>query len=141
MNRRTCLAAVLLLILMTASGCGSGGKDEGITVTGTVTLDGQPLPIGQIVFEIPNSTEQRIGGIENGKFEVKGVPVGKVRAAIRTSIMQGRFAAEQKFASKAGGTADKPAFTPVPTKYEDIGKANLEYDVESGKSITIELKK
>lgn len=134
------LAAVCLPLCLLA-GCGGGGKDEGVTVTGTVTLDGQPLPAGQVVFEIPNSTEQRIGGIDNGKFEVKGVPVGKVRAAVRTSMMQAQYAAEQRFASKAGGKANKPDFVPVPPRYEDVGKANLEFDVAPGKPITIELKK
>lgn len=132
------LVALAALALV---GCGGGSQDQGVTVTGTVTIDGQPLPAGQVVFEIPNSTEQRIGGIDNGKFEVKGVPVGKVRAAVRTSMLAGRFAAEQNFASKAGGKAEKPTFIPVPLKYEDVGKANLEFDIAPGKPVTIELKK
>ncbi|MCU0706227.1 MAG: hypothetical protein MUF18_19865, partial [Fimbriiglobus sp.] len=122
-SRSVLLAASFALLAFT--GCG-GSKEEGLTVTGTVTLDGQPIPVGQVVFEIPNSTEQRVGGIDKGKFEVKGVPAGKVRAAVRTSMMQAQYAASQQFASKAGGKAEKGEFIAVPARYEDVGKANLE---------------
>lgn len=132
----------LLFVLVPLVGCGGGTTDKGVTVTGTVTLDGQPLPTGQVVFEIPNSHEQRVGGIgEGGKFEVKEVPVGKVRVAVRTSMFQAQYSAEQKFASRAGGKADKPAFVSVPAKYENPGTANLEFEIVDGKPITIELKK
>ncbi len=132
---------VCSLVVGCLLGCGGSTKDEGITVTGTVTLNEQPLPVGQVVFEIPNSSEQRIGGINEGKFEVRGVPVGKVRAAVRTSMMQAQYAAQQKFAAKTGGKADKPDFLPVPAKYEDVAKAGLEFDIQPGKPIKIELKK
>lgn len=136
------LRGVLVLLAATAvAGCGSPSADEGITVTGTVTLDGQPLPVGQVVFEIVNSSEQRIGGISNGRFEVRGVPVGKVRAAVRTSMMQAQYAAQQKFAVKSGGKADQPDFVAVPARYEDVGKSGLEFDIRPGQPITIELKK
>jgi hypothetical protein len=133
------LAGWLAVLLL--AGCGGGKPDDGITVSGTVTLDGQPLPAGQVVFEVANSSQQRIGGIDNGRFEVHGVPAGKVRAAVRTSMMQAQQSAEQKFAQKSGGKADKAAFVPVPAKYEDVSKAGLEYDVAAGKEIAIELKK
>lgn len=123
------------------AGCGGPGADEGITVTGTVTLDGLPLPVGQVVFEIVNSSEQRIGGISNGQFEVRGVPIGKVRAAVRTSMMQAQYAAQQKFAVKSGGKADKPDFVAVPARYEDVGKSGLEFDIRPGQPVVIELKK
>lgn len=135
-------AFVLLFALVPLVGCGGGTQDTGVTVTGTVTLDGQPLPVGQVVFEVPNSHEQRVGGIdEGGKFEVKEVPVGKVRVAVRTSMFQGQYSAEQKFATRAGGKADKPAFVPVPAKYENPATAQLEFDIVPGKPINIELKK
>jgi hypothetical protein len=64
-----------------------------------------------------------------------------VRAAVRTSMFQGQQAAEQRFANRAGGKADKPTFVPVPARYENPATARLEFDIVAGKPITIELKK
>jgi hypothetical protein len=127
--------------MLIASGCIPRSKTEGITVTGTVSLDGAPLTAGQVVFVLP-SGEERVGGIgEGGKFEIKEVPIGHVKAAVRTSYLQGQIAADQKFASKSGHKADSPTFVAVPPKYEDPKTANLELSIENGKSITINLKK
>jgi hypothetical protein len=134
-------AFALLLALVPLAGC-DGKSDKGVTVTGRVTLDGQPLPAGQVVLEIPGNREQRVGGIAaDGKFEVREVPPGKVRVAVRTSMFQGQQSAEQRFAARAGGKADRPTFVPVPTKYENPGTSRLEFDVVAGQPLTIELKK
>lgn len=138
--RRT--VGLLALVALAAGGCGGGSKDEGVTVTGRVTLNGDPLPKAQVVFEIPNSTEQRIGGVgEDGRYEVKGVPVGKVRVAVRTSFLQGQAMADRNFATKAGAKAERASVVMVPARYENPGTANLEFTVEPGKPLDIELKK
>lgn len=70
---------VLVLLLPLAVGCG-GGKG---TVSGTVTLDGQPLPVGNIAF-LPSQGPGASGRIEDGKYSVKGVPAGQVTVTVET---------------------------------------------------------
>jgi hypothetical protein len=133
---------LLVAALLPLPGCGGSSSDEGVTVTGRVTLDGAPLPGGQVVFEIANPAGQRVGGIaEDGTYEVKGVPEGKVRVAVRTSFLQGQAAAAGKFAQKAGVKAEKLSLVLVPARYENPDTAKLEYTVEAGKPIDIALKR
>ena len=128
------------LLAMTMLGCYSDSQ-EGTTVTGTVTLDGQPLPRGQVVFEPENTTVQLFGGIDNGKYSVTGVPVGKVHAAVKTKMFEQMNRAHDKFAMKAGSKADKVALVHVPSRYEEVRSANLGYTVTRDAVIDIELKK
>jgi hypothetical protein len=70
---RRVLVAVLLGLLVTVTGCGPGG----VTVSGTVTLDGEPLKEGHIVFRpVPAlAKSEAIGGpIKDGKYQVKARP-------------------------------------------------------------------
>jgi hypothetical protein len=58
-----------------AAGCG-GGSDA--SISGTVTLDGQPLAKGDITFSAEGGQGGTGGGsIVAGKYEVKQLPPGK----------------------------------------------------------------
>jgi len=62
---------MLALLVPLAVGCGKGkGK-----VSGTVTLDGQPLPAGTINF-LPSKGTGAGGSIEDGKYSIDNVPAG-----------------------------------------------------------------
>ena len=72
-----------------ASGCGSGGNL--LPVSGTVTLDGQPLKAGDVQFHPEGSQnpsqEMPIGHIKDGKYELttrgkKGAPPGKYKVVV-----------------------------------------------------------
>ncbi len=62
------LLVALFCCLLTA--CGPGGTTEvpGAPVSGTVLLDGKPMPSGQIEFAHPESPETQKLKIEDGKF-------------------------------------------------------------------------
>jgi hypothetical protein len=75
------LAAALLTCL---GNLGCGGDDvanlpDTVTVKGTVTLDGKPLPAGEIIFDSDADRENSLtaaGEIKDGKYTLE-VTVGK----------------------------------------------------------------
>ena len=89
-----CIAVVAMCI---CSGCGNGGRFEIAPVSGTVTLNGQPLTEARIGFEPMATTGSLAGGSgsyattdEQGKFELStvhgkaGAVIGRHRVWIRT---------------------------------------------------------
>jgi hypothetical protein len=72
------------LALVIVAGCG-GSKVKRVNVSGTVTLDGQPVPHGTISFTPADKTTQgnTAGGeITEGKYSVANVTPGKNRVEI-----------------------------------------------------------
>jgi hypothetical protein len=111
-SRRVLFLGVLALSVPLAVGCGGKGK-----VSGTVTLDGQPLPAGTITF-VPSKGPGAAGKIEDGKYSVTGVPVGKMTVTVETDTIKQEMvalaAASQPVQRSGGGrmTADKLAKMP-----------------------------
>lgn len=62
--------AGLAICLLFTTGCGaSSDAPQTVKVEGTVTLDGEPLPSGSIVFDPADGVGgSSAGGIENGTF-------------------------------------------------------------------------
>ena len=85
MNRIISSILVCMLALAVVVGCGSGSK-KGPTVkwSGTVTIEGQPLPSnaqGQIIVQSNNATGASRGDqadIVNGSYSLQSVPKGEV---------------------------------------------------------------
>lgn len=73
---RTLCLLPLCLVLVT--GCSGGASDAPTTytVSGKVTLDGKPLPKGDIVFEAvdPTTSNSYAGRIENGSYRFESTP-------------------------------------------------------------------
>jgi hypothetical protein len=85
------LVIVALPLALVLAGCGDSSSD-GI-VRGEVTLDGKgPLKKGQIRF-VPTDTKKRPaeGEIVDGKFEVRGVPVGEAKVEITAPKVVGKI--------------------------------------------------
>ena len=102
--RRLNLAIVVLVALGLAVGCSGSGDDlPREPVSGTVTLDNQPLASGSISF-IPVSGSGGGGGaITDGKFSIAregGLVPGSYTVAIYASATQG----EQTKPKMASGT-------------------------------------
>lgn len=118
----------LLLVLPVVIGCG-GGKEGQMTVTGSVTLDGQPLESGRIIFmpkEKGSATATSGGGkIENGKYEAE-VSSGKMGVSIRASKDVPIENPSEE--DKARGLTTRPE-SIIPARYND--KSELEADVSS----------
>jgi hypothetical protein len=83
-RQRTSLA----IILLAALGCGQTSDLDKVVVRGTVTLDGQPIPNGELRFIPTNGTKGPISGgpIKDGAYVAQGrggVPVGEHRVEIK----------------------------------------------------------
>ena len=105
-NRSTwCVGALALsLCLLTfSSGCGKGGKGS---VSGEVTVDGKPLPIGTIVFT-PSQGPAVAAEIIDGKYSAIGVPTGDVKVSLDLNSL--KMLVDQA-APKGGAAAVGAAF-------------------------------
>lgn len=86
MQNKILLAPALLAALLTTAGC---GDDNGlIPASGTVTIDGQPLTVGQVMVS-PEGARQAIGVLDDqGRFSLScykpgdGVPRGAHPVAV-----------------------------------------------------------
>ncbi len=95
----------LALALATSTGCGSGdGADYAsiglVPITGTVTLDGQPLEGAVVMFEAPDTTFCYGTTDAEGHYELKfnsevmGVPPGEKVVRIGTTASTGEVDTE-----------------------------------------------
>ena len=79
----------LALVLILTSGCGGeAGVVKKVTVTGTVTYDGQPVD-GVIMFTLGEASlkggSNTTGFVKSGKFSVAGVTPGKNTVTVAAS--------------------------------------------------------
>jgi hypothetical protein len=81
------LLPTALALAVLAAGCGPAGRG---TLSGSVTLDGQPLALGAISLEpLPAAAGEATGGlVRDGRYELTGKAaprVGRYRVAITAS--------------------------------------------------------
>ncbi|MBA4191634.1 MAG: hypothetical protein C0467_26950 [Planctomycetaceae bacterium] len=82
LTRLACTGVLVGLCVL--AGCGGGSDPNLVHVSGTVTVDGKPLPLGMIVFEPDpakgNRGQQGHADIKDGQFDTrqsgKGVALG-----------------------------------------------------------------
>ncbi len=148
---RICLlTATLGFCLLAGAGCGS---KEG-TVSGKVTLKGQPLPMGVIAFTVPGKSGDvvRSGGINNGEYRVEKIPPGEATVTVVTGVNPAKFANHPLMPGGMGGfkvpkggaasVSTAPAFhadeskfniVAVPPKYRNTKESPLKCTVSGGK--------
>ena len=119
-----CTTKLLGAFLLATALAGCSSKPAGGTVKGMVTLDGQPLPAGQILFiAVDQSTPSAEGTITSGQFETL-VPPGEKRVEIRSPKVTGK--------RKAYNTPDSPTVDTVvellPAKYNVNSELKLTVD-------------
>jgi hypothetical protein len=131
-------AAVAVLGIMTASGCGKSGYTELglVDVSGSVTLDGKPLPNAKIAFEGEDKRSAMGTTNASGQYtlmydsQTRGTtPGAKIVRITTVEAGEGGGAAE-------GATAAKET---VPARYNS--QSELKADVSaSNKTFNFELK-
>jgi len=127
------LTLALCLIIAGLSGCYSEGPQP---VSGTVTVDSQPLASGEILF-VPEDGQQgaEAGTIENGKFALKS-KTGKMKVQITS---QREIAGKTERGAMGESLAKTEQF--LPAKYNtatvltaDVpegGKSDYEFALDS----------
>jgi hypothetical protein len=116
---------LLVMIWLPALGCGSAKTFD---VSGVVTLDGKPLPSGDIVF-VPADKTRPVGvAIKDGRYQLRSLP-GKMRVEIRpgTEILP------TKESMKAGRRqiVDEPY---IPPQYNDSSTLSATIPTADGKN-------
>ncbi len=81
MRKTHSLVMTVLILILISSGCGRTDPNKG-AVSGSVTLDGEPLDHAQIVFRDPQGQQASAGGkIVKGEYELE-TPVAAMRVEI-----------------------------------------------------------
>jgi hypothetical protein len=133
-------ATLLVLLLLTAVGCGS---QSGGTVTGKVTYRGEVVPAGIVFFF--GSGEQAVSAqiAADGSYEASGVPLGDVKIAVngpppRPSKEQ---AANNPMLRKRGYVPPDEKSVSIPAKYSRPNTSGLYLTVTEGaQTFNVELK-
>ena len=140
MDRSTCLTilAVVGLALLPAAGCSDSGPELG-TVSGTVTLDGKPLPKATIEFQPGPGGSPSYGDTdEDGYYELlygigkPGAMVGKHEVRISTYRKE---AADDEGLSPA---IEYPEL--LPPKYNEESELTCEVKSGSNEGVNFDLK-
>lgn len=137
----------LCVVCLTCMGCGSGGPDLG-EVSGTVTMDGEPLDNALVTFTPVEGGRSSTGKTdENGNYTLSfadrtGALVGTHEVSVMTlTDVEGEDMSEVSSDSDAymeqamGGASDYDNATvteQIPAKYNT--ETELTFEVESGKN-------
>lgn len=88
---------VLTLVASLAAGPNAALSDEAVTVKGTVTLDGKPLPGGRIIFHL--GADQFVGAkIKDGAFKLDRAPAGTHKVTVESPGLPARYTSEEQSA-------------------------------------------
>ena len=134
------ISAVLLLAAVV--GCGETNALNRQAIQGTVTLDGQPIPIGTIRFSPELQTGVASGGpIANGSYSIRavdGLPPGKY--LVRIYATQPDNSSEEGM--PPGLATEKPGIDLIPAQYNssseltcdvvDRNENRFVFDLKSG---------
>lgn len=110
------LAAVGCIVLVfSVAGCGGSGR-RSVDVTGTVTIDGAPVQMGQVDFEITEDGDLPSGApISNGVYRLKSTP-GRKKVRV-TAIDPASLPTGSNDTAKLDAKGPPMAKSLVPEKY------------------------
>jgi hypothetical protein len=140
---RAAQAGLVALVCWAISGC--GGRTTA-TVTGTVTLDGKPVPAGTVSFFASDQDPVSVPISSDGTYTATDVPTGPVKVAVLTPLAPSeRVAGATQMKRRFGRGKPMPStinVVSVPTKYSDPARSGLGLDVNAGSQpYDIKLKK
>jgi hypothetical protein len=129
-------AAAIAAANLALGGCDRGPPSG--AVNGEVTLDGQPVKNGRILFTpIDRQTQPAGGTISDGKFTVSDVPVAKMRVEINGNKVIGK---RRVYEDSPNSPIVEEVAELVPRKYNinseltlDVkeGSQTVQYDLKS----------
>ena len=123
MRRTRCGLMILACLALFFCGCGGGGIPR-TAVSGSVSLDGQPLQDGNILF-IPMEEGPSAGGaIEGGRYQLdgeQGPSPGRYRVEIRAYRDTGRTERDE-----LTGEAERLMTPIIPPRYNRESELEIE---------------
>ena len=133
---RSGLGLLVLAALLAVPGC--GGKKTA-TVSGKVTYQGQPVPLGAIYFNGPDG-QLSMGILQNdGSFTATDVALGEVKATVQARD-PGIYAQQIRGPGNAVAAKTSPAaFVAVPAKYAETSTTDLTFTI-TGDTKDLEVK-
>jgi hypothetical protein len=143
---RRCLARLTglsgLALSLACAGCGGGDELPRQSVSGTVTLDGEPLALGVIQFLPASAAEPTSAGaqIKDGSFAIPrddGPTPGNYKVIINSSGDQRQLTA----AESSGEKAPKLAAELIPPQYNDKSILSAKVEADKANSFDFPLKK
>lgn len=146
MNRNSCMVRTISLWVVSLSLCGCGSDSDQPElghVTGTITMDGNPLVSTVVVFSPDNGRPARGKTDAEGKYELtyigqtRGAKIGHHRVEIAPNE-EGED--ESEIEAATAGESDSTPITPVkPGKVSVPARYNtdsvLEADVKAGENV------
>jgi hypothetical protein len=136
--RAGALPSAGLFLLLLSVGCTGKGS-----ISGRVTLDGKPLPLGTITFHSEEGRHDVFNAsIRDGSYAIDGVQAGKARVTI-VSVDPARVGAAAASTGQAGGSdvkpraapAATPGFVAVPERYANPEQSGLTWQVLVGAQV------
>jgi hypothetical protein len=113
LNRKLLAISTALLVLGVVVGCSGAKKDE-VEVTGSVTIDGEPIPQGVVQFVAADGQTPTGGGvIKDGKYQAK-VPPGEKKVLVLGTKVVGQ---EPEYPDDPKSTMRDKLETVTPPQY------------------------
>jgi hypothetical protein len=116
-----CSSAMLLIIFA----CGCNRASSVYEVTGVVTLDGQPLKDGEVLFSAADNTSSSAGKIQAGRYRLEAA-AGSHTVIINSSVKERNPHPQPPGAPRGDEWYYKSL---IPTRYND--KTTLTTEVEA----------
>jgi len=126
MFKSTCTLAACFALL-TLTGCGSDGPQLA-EVSGTVTVDGKPVPNAVLTF-IPTGGTTSYGKTDaQGKYKLMFTDSksGAMLGSHNVEIEVKRYSKDEVSEMKAAGINASSEFVPIPKKYKQPGALTAE---------------
>lgn len=128
-NYQPALWIFSILLMCVFSGCGEGLH----AVSGTITVDGQPLEQGFVYFTATDGGLPARGKIADGKYQMltdqkNGVKAGHYQTYLRTDVIR-----------IGESESDVQPGTPIPERFKSASESGLEFKVP-GDNFDIEIR-
>lgn len=136
MRARICLSCWIPCLLLLAAGCGESDVSRE-AVSGTVTLDGKPLPQGSILFTPLGEGPSAGGEIVDGRYTLPqhlGAGPGKYRVELNSWRPTGRITHDE-----ATGMDDEHLISIIPKRYNQRSELEVEIQSDGKNSFDFEL--
>jgi len=153
MRSQFVLLFVVGVLTCLAAGCGSSDHLPLAKVHGQVTVDGQPIKAGTIIFEVSGARSARGNIVDGAITEVTtynpgdGVPLGTARVAVHATEVASSVETQSPQTPDVAGKPDAGymgagAVSLIPSRYNNPATSELTVEITKGDNeVTFDLKK